>query len=906
MAKDLRTRVTLAIIIPLILGMLIIAAVSCVPMYIEYQNYIKSYDNHMMSNEKHTMTQLGKVLATRESYGILFFSAALAQLSANLIIYYSYGRIVNGTLGPPTILPLDSPWNSSLNVGYAYSNEHEFDVEKDKYFSTSSFLYYLIQPIGMIEKMYPEFKVTPHITFDNGYFVYFPSSGNELEDVENTNDWKNATKSLWWNTSTTYLSYHQLVSWLPDSLLNESMVCRSVSLSSSSSTGKPQSILTCISFNLSPVKDLHFSSKTGQYEAFYISDSNCTIYTPLKNTNINFCKENFNFDCPNCDCSDNKTQILNEIINYPSRSLLYPSLKDNYEVPEENMVSLTEAISNHNGKINTALEYTPQKKDAYVMTISPLNISLPLLQDSTKYFSIALKNKKSSMSQTFNQLTDKLILTTITEICVFSAILFILIIIVCTISYKATSYVIAPIDDLLNILKRLHHDLGVDVKSHVKRGPPEIIDLYEVFDRLRIILRFEDAQLFQDSTYAMMNYAQALKLFHSFNNQKAKEICFEEIGNIHMNAGRFMEAAMNYLSSLHIAEEDPTSTSKDLAKKRMNTAKAMILANAKTQRAREFFSEAIHYYDSQENSIRIEAYIEYIECMLIINQDIEHDMATLKGLLHNSTDVTESSIFLQKFYYLKGLQAYNIKNYKIAGELTTESLENFPYFDRITREKSLKLLEKVFSKLKIPNTQITALKKAMEPSPKDVVVAIDSKIGGAVNDEMLTQAISYMVGTMDRVSFLQFDENCQILCNLTKLPRKRCSTCSSIFDLRNVCVLNDAIEAGITQISCLKSLIPQSFLSNELERKEWIVVITHGEDNGSKTTHKKLLGKLYKSSCSLVIVALTPEERAVGKLRQLVEVTPNGLLILINDFSDIESGLLEAAAYVSPSKDIFV
>ncbi|OMJ90009.1 hypothetical protein SteCoe_7686 [Stentor coeruleus] len=905
MAKDLRTRVTLAIIIPLILGMLIIAAVSCVPMYIEYRNYIKSYDKHMMSNEKHTMTQLGKVLATRESYGVLFLSAALAQLSANLIIYYSYGRIANGTLGPQTIYSLESNWNNTFNAGYAYSEDDSNKYNQDKYFLTSSYLYYLIQPIGMIEKMYPKFKITPHITFDNGYFAYYPSSEMDFNKVKNESDWKNATRSLWWNTSLTYLNYQQLVSWLPSSLTNQSMVCRSVSLSPSS-ISKSQSILPCISFSLDSVKDLQLSLKTGRYETFYISDSNCTIYTPIKNTNINFCEENFNFDCHDCNCSHNETQTPNKIISESSRSLVYPLLKDTYQEPEENMIDLADALSDHNGKINTALEYTISKSDTYVMTISPLNISLPLLQDSTKYFSIALKNKKNSMSQSFNELTKKLNSTTMTEICVFSAILLILIILVCTLSYKATSQVIAPIDDLLNILKRLHHDLGVDVKSHAKRGPPEIIDLYEVFDRLRIILRFEDSQLFQDSTYAMMNYAQALKLFHSFNNQKAKEVCFEEMGNIHMSAGRFMEAAMNYLSSLHIAEEDPTSTSKDLAKKRMNTAKAMILSNAKIQRAKEFFLEAIHYYDSQENSIRIEAYIEYIECMLIINQDVENNMMTLKDLLQKSNDTTESSIFLQKFYYLKGLQAYNIKNYKIAGELITESLENFPYFDRITREKSLKLLEKIFSKLKISNIQVAALKKAMEPSPKDVVVAIDSKIGGAVNDEMLTQAINYMVGPMDRVSFLQFDENCQILCNLTKLPRKRCSTCSSIFDLRNICVLNDAIEAGITQISCLKSLIPQSFLSNELERKEWIIVITHGEDIGSNTTHKKLLRKLYKSSCSLVIVAVTPDEQAVSKLRQLVEVTPNGLLIMINDFSDIESGLLEAAAYVSPSKDIFV
>ena len=70
MARDLRKRVTLAIIIPLILGMAIITTTTCVPLYIQYQTYIGQYNDHMVKNEKNTMLNLSKVISNTESHGI--------------------------------------------------------------------------------------------------------------------------------------------------------------------------------------------------------------------------------------------------------------------------------------------------------------------------------------------------------------------------------------------------------------------------------------------------------------------------------------------------------------------------------------------------------------------------------------------------------------------------------------------------------------------------------------------------------------------------------------------------------------------------------------------------------------------------------------------------------------------
>ena len=94
MARDLRKRVTFGILIPLVLGMLIITAVTCIPLYVVYKDYINQYNDHMIRNEENTMLQLSKVVSNTESFGIVSYSSALAQLLGSLIADCYYGRII--------------------------------------------------------------------------------------------------------------------------------------------------------------------------------------------------------------------------------------------------------------------------------------------------------------------------------------------------------------------------------------------------------------------------------------------------------------------------------------------------------------------------------------------------------------------------------------------------------------------------------------------------------------------------------------------------------------------------------------------------------------------------------------------------------------------------------------------
>lgn len=885
MARDLRKRVTLAIIIPLFLGMLIITAVTCVPLYIEYSNYISNYDDHMISYEKHVMVELNKVIAARQSVGVLALAASLSQLSANLITNYYFGRIES--------MP---GWkNDSILIEYVNETSIYSDTQglfqsdlstakNDINYHNSSVFYYFMQPIIKIGERFQNIITGAHITYSNNFFVFFPSNSKFYSNFSTNFKNNPPSKSYYWNLTESY----KTLTYIPE---NYNMVCKPLLIRNTYIGTLP-----CLIYSLdSPELD---GSGYSDNEQLTVVDENYVIYYPLNKRNKDFCIENFDFECSVCNENTTSTSDANDFKIFDKDYFTEARIMQE-SLPDSKKCKVADAISNHGDYINSLVEYK-FGGETKVITVSPINISLPILQSSSRTFSAVLGTKKSEMSRKFDKLSDVLTRTIMIQIIVFSIVLVVIICIVCLISYKITSSVIAPIDNLYKILRRLHTDLGVNVKNHIKKGPPEVTDLYEVFDRLRLILRFEDAKLFKDPTYAMMNYAQALKLFHNFNNKRAMEKCFQEIGNIHMSEHRYLEAAMNFHCSLLISQEIQLDDT-EIAIKQINTATAMLKARAKPQRAKLLFYEALNYYSSQPITKKLPVYLDLIECLLINKDTVTSEMTKAREYLSVLNDQCDDYIINQRFRYLEGFEAFNRNQFRRAAELCTEALEAFPDSDRATRGKCLKLLKKIFKKFSIPTEQVEILTQSLKNCPKDIVVVIEKKIGEAINDEIFHEVIENIFCKDDKISFIQFDENCQVVYNMTTTPRRRGSTLTSFIEFQNKCVLYDAIYMALVQISSVNLIIPQSFLSKQAEKKEWVFVITYGEDFGSSVNEEKLWNKLYGSEANLVVVALNPTVEVIKKLEALVRVTPFGVFLSIFDFCDIREILLKAAAFISGS-----
>ena len=373
-----------------------------------------------------------------------------------------------------------------------------------------------------------------------------------------------------------------------------------------------------------------------------------------------------------------------------------------------------------------------------------------------------------------------------------------------------------------------------------------------------------------------------------------------------MKCERFMEAAINYHGSYLLAEELGLNPVK-IAVKKVNTAKALMSANVKTQKAKELFVEALAIYEAHDFYQKLITYLDFAECLLLNTDEAEYEITKIESSLTRLPDNTQDSfIIFQRFLYLKGLQSFTSGHLQESAYYLTDSLESHPIFDYSTRKKSLILLQKIFRQSGLPLAQISSLISSLAFPPKDVVLVMDSKICGALSEEVLQDFTQNLIKSEDRLSFIQFDESCQTLFNLTRLPRRRCSTSSSLLDLRNLCVLNDAVLCALRQIMSIKSLVPKSFLSKESPHREWIVVVTHGLDIGSRTSDMELVKELKACSASLVILAIAPDAGAVSRLGDIVAVTHSGLLLQVNDAADIENGLKLVEAYVLQSEDIMV
>lgn len=888
MARDLRKRVTLAIIIPLFLGMIIITAVTCIPLYIEYSNYIENYDQHMINYEKHVMMELNKVVAGRQSVGVFQLAANFAQLSSNLITNFYYGRIEQAySWNNLTIIEnYENSPVSSDSRGVGVSNSTEFD--KDLQFKNTSIFYYFMQPIVKIGEKFKFSLKSAHITYANYFFTLFPCDMylfNEL--VENflppDTGFKNFTQSSFWNLTQKY----QKLTFVPgpDPMVCKPLLIHKVYIGT----------LVCVVYDSRSINSakVDYADKV----KLYIVDENYLIYFPTDKIGKNYCQEKFGFDCS--ECSKNKTsQSLSQI----KESSLHPERFLKLD-PSDDICHIPKAINSHTSHINTDIDYSLHGKDR-VSAVSPVNISLPILQDSIRTFSTVLDTEKTQMSRKFDQLSKTLKYTIYIQIIVFTVVLIGIILIVFLISYKITSSVISPIDDLYTILKKLHTDLGVNVKSHIKKGPPEVTDLYEVFDRLRLILRFEDAKLFKDPTDALMNFAQALRLFHSFNNKRAMEKCFQEIGNIHMGFNRYVEAAMNYHCSLLISQE-LLLDDHEIASRQVKTAIAMLKAKTKPERAKNLFYQALNHFSSEPIQKKLPIYLDLIECLLLNQDQVTSEMARAEEYLSALAYDTENILYLQRFRYLQALNAFNKTKYRLAAELCTEALEGFPVVDRDIRRKALALIKKIFKKFKISTEQIEVLTEAMKEAPKDVVVVFEKRLADGLDEGTFTLVTESLFVKHDRISFVEFEENCQVICNLTTSPRRKCSMISSLLDFKKT-VLNDAVYLALVQLNSINSIIPQSFLSKEVSKKQWIVVVTCGEDSGSVVNEEKLIKKLYQSNANLVVVLVTNSEEVSLKMETIVKVTPFGMVINCPDFLNIQEHLLKAAAFISQTDSLHV
>lgn len=449
-----------------------------------------------------------------------------------------------------------------------------------------------------------------------------------------------------------------------------------------------------------------------------------------------------------------------------------------------------------------------------VIAISPINLQMAFDQDNqVHYISIAIVIPESAVYEKIIGLKEDCKNMMYVEIAIFIATLIVIGFICWYLTNVIASSIVAPIDKLLDILIRLtKHDLSLDVKSQYTPGPPEMEALYEVFDKMRLVLRLRDSSNFKQDAQAIMNYSQALSLYENFGNKKAMEMCYTELGNIHLRNEQFLEAATSYYNSYLIIKQTYGFSERLLAKRKVQTARAMLLARVRTNEGIELFEEALNYYRKSLNSTEtLFCLIDYAEGLLADGKSPEKILNEAEFILQKRPADSLQDILMQRHKFYLAIHLENQKKLMFASDLYLSCIENYQYFDPIIRKKAIKRLMNIFESQNLPLDELKRLLNTVEEKQQDFAIVIDSKLSSPHMHENLIKFINDIVESRDRISIINFDQDCKVLFNLTKrsskdikFPENRNSSGKS--------VLLDGISEAYRQIMACNFYIADSHL----------------------------------------------------------------------------------------------
>ncbi len=114
---------------------------------------------------------------------------------------------------------------------------------------------------------------------------------------------------------------------------------------------------------------------------------------------------------------------------------------------------------------------------------------------------------------------------------------------------------VQPLDELAETLDHMFEgDLKMEIRAHTV-CPADISALYQVFDKLKVALRFSELNFFTSNpATAEINLCQALQLFQQFKNERGAGQCWWHLGHLHVKCGRMQEARSCFKSALEMAQ----------------------------------------------------------------------------------------------------------------------------------------------------------------------------------------------------------------------------------------------------------------------------------------------------------------------------------------------------------------
>lgn len=897
--KGLRRKISFVLIVPLAIGILLTTLAPFIYLLMYYPNFLNDYTDKMISNQKNTLIQVSSLAAKCISYSYVQKIFNFINVGGDLMDQYLfYGLDTNQKMQieklrynykDPNIPPGASVW--------IWKNVSNFDnlTESTKANLNTSIIFdpimKAITKVGI--KSYSEDSASNkskafsqnYIAFSSDGLYYVNGASNDSASNTcipiNSPDFKNETKCQYCDPTYPYKYYDP----------------------------------RCRNFYNTTLQDDTFEAILVDPYSYVGGDRGQSV-----------CRGQWNFTssdlvlvfCADFGTGDIYEQTLVDLLNKgPTYSYVlnvrgklmaykYDDLSGKNKTIEELEFGddKSESKSFQNKMLplfeNQVSEFKYYKKDGKKMmaAVSPIMMQSSSKKNIDHIASIAIVMKKSHLESKFNDLKSTCTRIMYIQI-IIQLILLIPILVFCVIlTDNITKSIITPIDRLAQILKKMKEgDLAIDIIASYVASPSEISILYEVFDKLRVVLRF-NAISPDNMTEAFFVYSQALNLFIHFGNERGMEVCNREIGYICFKQKQWETSAYYLNSSLELAKKLNLYPDEEIARRKTETAKAFIKTGSNHTYAMNLFAEALDTFSKINDSTRIVlCLIEISETLVEAGELTTHLLDFIEKNLEYCENY-ERSVINQRFLLIKSSYLKNQKKYKQACVLISNILEMHADFIPDIWIGAVNLLIEICRDNGVDWSYIAPLRSVGKFNRKDIVLIMSDSLAKGPVSWILPRFLKSILEENDRLSMLQFGSSYKVKFNLTRFPMKIFTLEEQGLIKNEKRLLYDCIQEGFRQLR-VNSLLKKK----NSYCKEYVIIVTDCVDLGSESKFVDFIAQLERTDVEVVVVNCFLEERVFDALKLVSEKC---LIFHIKFQEQARIVFKEIEAYLCPYKEVYL
>jgi len=281
---------------------------------------------------------------------------------------------------------------------------------------------------------------------------------------------------------------------------------------------------------------------------------------------------------------------------------------------------------------------------------------------------------------------------------------------------------VQPLDELAETLGHMFAgDLKMEIKAYTV-CPADISALYQVFDKLKVALRFGDLSFFNcNPATAEINLCQALQLFQQFKNDRGAGQCWWHLGHLHAKCGRLQEARKCFQAALEIAQFHKESQRSQLVADRSY----MLAVYSDNQTALPLLQAAAMLYEDRPLCEGKAAMAMYQLCKVQISLGLWEEAVETHERLQGKIAVLGSEILIQKERFLAARLAEERGDWQQAGELYTEALTCSSVTDPAIRTEALERLRRLLDLNGLDTAHIQKAIHGCSAECMDVVFVLD-------------------------------------------------------------------------------------------------------------------------------------------------------------------------------------